>query len=256
LEEPTEPPEAASGAVAAPVYMSEPGAQAVAARVSFDFIEQFMEMINELQAHPRIANVEFELGPPVPPFAFETMAHGLGMEIPPVLRSIYELADGVELTWTWHDDAGAVCPGGRISLCDFSTMFGTWFDVLWEHRTDMDEEALDVLWSLRGFESLPMPSGRRQITGVALSEATAHDPALFIYEPGKVMTRMLCGVVDYLYAMLAARGVYGWQVLLSEYDFVGDPWGLGAPDWFFHVVEVMFPETELELWRQRLPEGS
>lgn len=265
LEEPTEPPvegvEGGAGAAGVVVVINASDEPAVVEddgieRVDFDFIEQLMQTINELQLHPRVEGVDFELGPPVPPFALETMTHGLGMELPPVLRSLYEVVDGVQVTWSWRDDAGELVPGGQINICDFSTMFGTWFDVLWEHREDMSEAQLDALWSLRGFEDISAPSGRRQLAGVALDAERTREPELFFYERGLPMTRMLCGVVDYLYAMLAARGVYGWQLLLSEYDFAADPWGVGRGERFFEVMGTLFPEDALEVWRQRLGEGA
>lgn len=257
LEEVTEPPGAVIEIGPATVQIAQvaeevaPGGE----RVDFGFVEALMETIHELQAHPRIVSVDMEVGGKVPAFTLDTMEHGLGRLTAPVLRSLFEQVDGVSVVWTWRDDAGVVRPGGQINLSEFSVMFGTWFDVLWEHRTDMSEAELDVLWSLRGLEVITHPDGAVECAAVAFDPAAPLDPALYLYRPGRTMVRWWGSLVDYLYAMLEARGVYGWQRLLSDYDYEADPWGVGSPQSFFEVMGAMFPGTDLGVWRQRLGEA-
>ncbi len=259
LEEETEPPGTDPGEPSGVAFGKEWRHEAPATErepatdpLPFDFALTFQAIAEDLHQHARTRDVVANLHPPVSDFVIETIEDGLGFPVPSDLLSIYQQTDGLELSWSWVDDAGTTRPGGALLLHPFAHVFGRWLDTLWVEDDTIDEAALDLIWSLRGFEGQPRHDDAFQRVTTLLLEADA-PPTLYTHHHGVGTHALQVGPVDYLYWCLTARGLPGWQILASDYDLDADPLGIDPRPTFFDTMTTLFPEQDLEVFDRLHP---
>ncbi len=223
--------------------------------LSDDLMFAIFELEESLRAMPDVTEVICAHDPPVPDFTLETVEISLGRALPPDVRALYKVIDGLHVRWCYRDaDSGEERLGGELRIPDFATVFGRWFDTLWVHDDALDEAHLDLMWQLRGFD-----------LGVALPEAMTvlhlrgdwgSDYALMLHvRESHQLVPLRLDLMDYLYAAIAARGTPLWQLPWSGYDFDADPWRIAGAARFFEQMTRRFSEVDLTPWREAMAQG-
>lgn len=251
LEEETEPPGSEPSEASVSVsfgedWRHEPESTRAPATdpLSFDFALTFQAIAEDLHTHPRIHDVVANLNTPVSDFVIETIEDGLGFSVPSDLLSIYQQTDGLDLSWNWIDDDGVKRPGGAFHLHSFGHLFGRWLDTLWVEDDALDEAALELIWSLRGFDGHPHVDDEfKRVTGLVLERDA--DPVLYTHHHRVGTHALRIGPIDYLYWALTARGLPDWTLLASTYDLKADPLGIDPTEGLFDTLTTLFPEQDL-----------
>jgi hypothetical protein len=259
LEEETDPPGSEQGEPSGVTFGKDwrhepPAPQREPANdpLPFDFTLTFQAIAEDLHQHPRTRDVVANLHAPVSDFVIETIEDGLGFPVPSDLLSIYQQTDGLELTWSWVDDAGATRPGGAVHLHSFAHVFGRWLDTLWVEDDAVDPDTLDLIWSLRGFDGRPRRDDAFQrVTAIHIRDDDS--PTLYTHHHGVGTHALKVGPIDYLYWCLTARGLPGWQLLASDYDLDADPLGIDPRPALFDTMSTLFPEQDLEVFERLHP---
>lgn len=220
--------------------------------LGWDLLFDFHAMIEELRATEGIVDVQATIHPPVPLFTINTIEHGLGIRVPPRIRSFYMVCDGLEFCWSYEQDS-QVIPGGGAHLFDFATVFDSWLDSLWLSEASMSAEQVDFMWTLRGFDrtfydpalGASALAQREMVVMCVEEEYPTYD--LFVHDPKTRTSRLLdASLREYFDCLLATRGTFGWQKLLLE-DPEGEADNLSD---FFQRTERFFPPSDLRRWRR------
>jgi len=251
LEEPTEEPEEHPPSAPAVVLIQARAQDATDTElVTFDFVETFMDVTDELFKHPSTTQVSRDVDQPVSDLMINMTEDGLGGRLDPQLLSLYKLGNGFKLQWSWLD-RGEQRFGGEVRLVDFDRLFGHWFDSIWP--TDDSMESEDFLWHLRGFD---VPSSPDAIWGTIwfapdADPLTGFEQHIYAYHPDHGALPMHMNLVDYIFCALEARGMPGWQLLFTDYDFGADPWDVGPPTWIDSLA-LLFPEADIDFFTNQL----
>jgi hypothetical protein len=228
--------------------------------LNWDLLFDFHAMVETLKETDGIVNIRSKMHDPVPGFTIATIEHGLGIRIPTRIKSFYQVSDGLEFSWSYQKD-GEVHPGGGAHLFDFATVFDHWLESLWRSDTrhpetnqqetnqqetnQPDEDELDFLWSLRGFDKRCDPQRSSMIVMCVEEEYPTYD--LFVHDLDQRSSHLLeLTFRDYFDHLLTSRGTFGWQALLTEDADFDHP----MADEFFEVAERFFPDADLSAWRR------
>lgn len=226
-----------------------PGEEEARRVIAPSFVEEFYEMIYLLHGHPDVVDVRAELSEPAPEFAIETFEHGLGAPLGETVRSLYGLTNGVEFAWNVR--AGdVVAPGGEVRILDFGTCTGHWFDTLWVHDDALSEEALDRIWSLRGFDQ-PKRHGARTIAAMAVTQAGPPFEVVLSDGEGGLQPLQM-DLYDYVYGAIDLMGVPGWQQVFAAAPGEHTEAQREACARVFALIEAMFPARDLSFYRWRV----
>ena len=181
--------------------------------VGYDWVEKVIAVITELDRHPDLRIDKFQMHPPVSDFVKETMGDSMAFELPDAILSYYKVCDGLDLEWSYRDGA-AFHPGGSIQLYGYGEVFGSWLNVLWGTTVEgADEDEVDFSWEIRAIDG--GQAGDDFLTVMHTPE-TLPSFNLYYREPAGETFTLAVDFLEYLDAMLEARGALGWQALVAE----------------------------------------
>ncbi|MFJ2171800.1 hypothetical protein ACIQVO_06145 [Streptomyces sp. NPDC101062] len=220
-----------------------------------DYEQRFLAMLDELQGASDV-DVLYEERGPIEELvgdateAFAMIAEEEGVELDPSLHRSYLRFEG--LSSHWAAERPGVYLTGEFSLAHLAgVMLNTGVDPATDEPSDQ-ERALCA--ALRPFDEQPRGGGGT-LAALRINPGM-NSPEVWYYHATRGVFRMDLGYAEYMDALLATKGTYGWQYLftdvsLRDIDFQGAAENIQD---MLQIFPEIFPQYDYAPFAARLAE--